>query len=103
MILRRLPTLKILPILAKLLAPLDTGIKKNMKPKKTKKVSILFHLSAKKFSGPIAMTLMISSTTKIQTKTLSMVSDTAKTSKTKNIAFMKVAMMRRETASSKTM
>ena len=74
MILSRLATLNILPILAILPALLLTGKKKNTIPKTTRKVSRLFHLSAKKFSGPIATILMASSTTNTQMKILSNVS-----------------------------
>ena len=59
MIRSKLATRNILPILAILPALLLTGKKKNVTPSTTKKVSRLFHLSAKKFSGPMATILNV--------------------------------------------
>ena len=78
--LKRPAILKILPIWAKLLAPSVIGSQKNTKARIMRNESRLFHLSAKKFYGPIAIILKISSTMKIQTKTSSMVPETYQTS-----------------------
>ena len=80
MILSKLATLKIRPILAILLAPLYIGRKKKKSPIRTRTESRLFHLSAKKFSGPIATTLKINSTKNIHTKISSRIEAVSQTS-----------------------
>ena len=66
--LSKLAILKIRPILAKLPALSLTGIQKNANPSNIRNESRVLNLSAKKFSGPIAIILIISSIVKIQTK-----------------------------------
>ena len=85
----------------RLVVPLFIGKKKNPMLMRTRNASRLFHILLKKYSGPIAIILKISSTKKIQTITSSIVWLPSKGLYIKKIELTKASTIISETISSK--